>query len=211
MSDAKKSASNDVSFRRTWDRDEYAQKAAAREAQERADGKARAEARAAGKKWFAPRPDRDDEVQRESSARAERLDVASMVGKTQIVPAGAAQGRRGRGAGFYCAACDMTFKDNLQLVEHYNSRQHQMAVGETGEVRRAGAAEVRARLTQIKRKMEEEREVEVVDLSERLRVAAEREEREREEKRRKRNERRRKTKDGVGVQPVTFEDDGVIR
>jgi U4/U6.U5 tri-snRNP component SNU23 len=206
----KKAASNDV-VRRTWDRAEYAEKAAAREAQERADGRARAEARAAGKKWFAPRPASDTQEQRESGARAARLDVASMVGKTQIVPAGAAQGRRGRGAGFYCAACDMTFKDNLQLVEHYNSRQHQVAVGETGEVARAGVAEVRARLRAIKRRMEEEREVEVVDLSERLRVAADREEREREEKRRKRNERRRKTKDGVGVQPVVFEDDGVIR
>jgi U4/U6.U5 tri-snRNP component SNU23 len=206
----KKSASNDVSFRRTWDRAEYAEKAAAREAQERADGRARAEARAAGKKWFAPRP-ANDEPQRESGARAERLDVASMVGKTQIVPAGASQGRRGRGAGFYCAACDMTFKDNLQLVEHYNSRQHQVAVGETGEVARAGAAEVRARLRAIKRRAEAEREVEVVDLGERLRAAEEREEREREEKRRKRNERRRKTKDGVGAQPIVYENDGIIR
>jgi U4/U6.U5 tri-snRNP component SNU23 len=210
MADPKKSASNDVSFRRTWDRAEYAEKAAAREAQERADGKARAEARAAGKKWFTPRPS-NDQPERESGARAERLDVASMVGKTQIVPAGAAQGRRGRGAGFYCAACDMTFKDNLQLVEHYNSRQHQMAVGETGEVARAGAGEVRARLRAIKRRLEDEREVEVVDLGERLRTAAEREEREREEKRRKRNERRRKTKDGVGAQPIMIEGDGVIR
>ena len=211
MADAKKSASNDVSFRRTWDRAEYAEKAAAREAQERADGRARAEARAAGKKWFAPRPADDDRQQRESGARAERLDVASMVGKTQMVPAGASQGRRGRGAGFYCAPCDLTFKDNLQLVEHYNSRQHQVAVGETGEVARAGAGEVRARLRSLKRRMEEEREVEVVDLGERLRVTAEREEREREEKRRKRNERRRKTKDGVGVQPVVLENDGVLR
>jgi U4/U6.U5 tri-snRNP component SNU23 len=70
---------------------------------------------------------------------------------------------------------------------------------------------VRERLRYLKRKMEEERSEEVVDLQERLRAAAEKEEREREEKRRKRNEKRRKTKDGVGVQPVTFKDDGVIR
>jgi U4/U6.U5 tri-snRNP component SNU23 len=171
MSDGKKtaygSAGNDVSFRRTWDRAEYASRAAARDAQERADAKARAEARAAGKKWVAPRrPGGRDggamassplPAERETEARVARLDVAAMVGKTMLVPAGAAVGRRGRGAGFYCEACDLTFKDNLQLVDHYNSKQHQVAVGESGEVRRASGREVRERLRYLKRKMEEER------------------------------------------------------
>jgi hypothetical protein len=30
---------------------------------------------------------------------------------------GAARGMGGRGAGFWCEACDLTFKDNLQWVE----------------------------------------------------------------------------------------------
>ena len=71
--------------------------------------------------------------------------------------------------------------------------------------------EVRERLRWLKRKREEEKREEVVDLEGRLDVAREREEREREEKRRKRNEKRRKTKDGLGVKQENFEDDGVIR
>src|ERR1700753_851671 len=213
MADSKKnaygSASSDTSFRRTWDRAEYAEKAAIREAKERDEAKARYEAKLAGKKYV-PRASTPPDV-RETQARAQRLDVGSMVGKTMLVPAGAAVGKRGRGAGFYCEGCDLTFKDNLQLVEHYNSKQHQMNVGESGEVRRASAEEVRERLKWLKRKIEEDKKDEIINLEERLQVAQERDEREREEKRRKRREKRRKTQDGVGVQQPIFEDDGVIR
>jgi U4/U6.U5 tri-snRNP component SNU23 len=121
-----------------------------------------------------------------------------MVGKTMLVPAGAAVGKRGRGAGFYCEACDLTFKDNLQLVEHYNSKQHLSNTGESGQVRRATVQDVRERLMWLKRKRDEEmKENEVIDLQGRLDRAREREEKEREAKRRKRNEqRRRKNKGG---------------
>jgi U4/U6.U5 tri-snRNP component SNU23 len=214
MADSKKSAyggstANDVSFRRTWDRAEYAERAAKREAKEREEGKARYEAKLAGKKYVR-RASTPPDV-RETQARGQRLDVGAMVGKTMLVPAGAAVGKRGRGAGFYCEACDLTFKDNLQLVEHYNSKQHQIQVGESGEVKRAGVEEVRERLKWLKRKIEEDRKEELINLSDRLEFAREKDEREREEKRRKRREKRRKTQDGVGVQQPDFEDDGVIR
>jgi U4/U6.U5 tri-snRNP component SNU23 len=204
------SSANDVSFRRTWDVAEYAERAAKREAKERADAKARYEAKLAGKKYV-PRATTPPDM-RETKARTQRVDVAAMVGKTQLVSAAAAAvGKKGKGAGFYCEACDLTFKDNLQLVEHYNSKQHQIAVGETGEVKKATVEEVRARLLWLKRKIDEDAKEKTINLGERLEIAREKEEREREEKRRKRREKRRKTKDGVGDQQVEFEDDGVIR
>jgi U4/U6.U5 tri-snRNP component SNU23 len=213
MADSKKNAysasTSDTSFRRTWDHAEYAERAAVREAKERDEAKARYEAKLAGKKYVR-RASTPPDV-RESQARTQRLDVGSMVGKTMLVPAGAAVGKRGKGAGFYCEVCDLTFKDNLQLVEHYNSKQHQLKVGESGEVRRATAEEVRERLKWLKRKIETDKRDELVNLDERLQIAKERDEREREEKRQKRREKRRKTKDGVGFQQPTFEDDGVIR
>jgi U4/U6.U5 tri-snRNP component SNU23 len=213
MADSKKNAygstTSDTSFRRTWDHAEYAEKAAVREAKQREEGKARYEAKLAGKKYVR-RASTPPDVH-ETKARAQRLDVGSMVGKTMLVPAGAAVGKRGRGAGFYCEVCDLTFKDNLQLVDHYNSKQHQVNVGESGEVRRASVEEVRERLKWLKRKIEEDKRDEIINLNERLEVARERDEQEREEKRQKRREKRRKTKDGVGVQQPTFEDDGVIR
>lgn len=213
MADNKKggaygTASGDTAFRKTWDRAEYAERAKAHDEKQREEAKARYEAKLQGKK-FVRRASTPPDA-RDTEARKSRLDVASLVGKTQLVPAGAAVGKRGRGAGFYCEACDLTFKDNLQFVEHLNSKQHLVATGQSGEVRRATAEEVRERLRWLKRKMEEEKKEEVVDLQSRLEVAKEKEQREREEKRRKRNEKRRKTKDGMGHIKAENEDDGVI-
>lgn len=197
---------SDTSFRKTWDREEFAAKAADREAKSKEEGKARYEASLAGKKYIRRASTPPDA--KETESRRTRLDVASQVGKQTLVPAGASTGKRGRGAGFYCDACDLTFKDNLQLVEHLNSRQHLVAIGQTGEVKRATLQDVRDRLAWLKRKKDEEKENEVIDLGARLEVRAEQDEREREEKRKKRNEKRRKTKDGLGIKEE--EGDGVI-
>jgi U4/U6.U5 tri-snRNP component SNU23 len=211
MADRKKetAGSGDTDFRKKWDREEYAAKAAQHESKQKEESKARYEAKLAGKKYHARASTPPDA--RGTEARTRRLNVGDQVGKTMIIPAGAATGKRGRGAGFYCEACDLTFKDNLQLVEHYNSKQHLMATGETGEVSVATLEEVRERLRWLKRKMEEERREEEIDLGARLDGAREKEEKEREEKRRKRNEKRRKTPGGVGVKEEEFVGDGVIR
>lgn len=142
-----------------------------------------------------------------TSARARRLDVAAHVGKTTIIPSGgtgAAIGgsKRGRGPGFYCDACDLTFKDNVQLVEHLNSRSHLARTGQSGRVAAASVDDVRERLRalaarQRARAAEEAREGEL-DLGARLRVRAEQEAREREDRRRRRNEKRRKNKGSGG-------------
>lgn len=198
----------DTAFRKTWDREEYAARAAENERKHKEESKARYEAAAAGKKYHRRASTPPDA--RETEARASRLDVASMVGKTMLVPATASVGKRGRSAGFYCEACDLTFKDNIQYVEHLNSRQHLMATGQSGEVRVATVEEVHARLLWLKRKREEEKADVVVDLDTRLEMNKEREEKEREQRRRKRNEKRRKTKDGMGVPEVKIENDGII-
>lgn len=206
-----KSTASDTSFRKTWDRSEYAAKAADRESKYQAEGAARADAKAAGRKYFPPRASTTDPdaATKETESRSARLDVSHNVGKTSLVPAGAATGKRGRGAGFYCAECDLTFKDNLQFLEHLNSRQHLVAIGQTGEVRRATLEEVRERLEWLAGKRREEKEgvEDVVDLQKRLEVRKELDEREREEKRRKRNEKRRKTEGEVGIKAE--EEDGV--
>jgi U4/U6.U5 tri-snRNP component SNU23 len=211
MADRKKptAGSGDTDFRKTWDRSEYAARAADHESKQKEESKARYEAKLAGKKYHRRASTPPDA--RDTGARTSRLNVGDQVGKTMLVPAGAAVGKRGRGAGFYCEACDLTFKDNLQLVEHFNSKQHLMATGETGEVKVASLREVRERLRWLKRKREEERNEEVIDLEGRLDVAREREEREREGRRQKRNEKRRKTKGGVGVKQEEVEGDGIIR
>ncbi|PGH07130.1 U4/U6.U5 tri-snRNP component SNU23 [Blastomyces parvus] len=199
MSDPPKRASaygtpaSDTSFRKTWDREEYSKKAAAEEAKSKEESKARYEAKLAGKKYHAPV---DFSSLEATSSRSERLNVASMVGKTTIIPAGSATGKRGRGAGFYCPECNLTYKDNIQFVEHLNSRQHLIATGQSGEVVVATLEDVRQRLRWLSHKKrvqeEEERKAGQLDLGERLKTREEEEAKEREERRRKRNEKRRK-------------------
>lgn len=183
--------------RKTWDREAYAEKAREKETKSKEEAKARYEAKLQGKKYYAPV---DYSSLEATTSRTQRLDVASLVGKTMIVPAGAAVGKRGRGAGFYCSDCDLTFKDNIQLVEHLNSKQHLIATGQSGEVVRVGVEEVRQRLRWLahkkKQEEEEERKAGELDLSARLKMREEEEIKEREEKRRKRNEKRRKGKGG---------------
>ncbi|KAI0996537.1 hypothetical protein K3495_g11644 [Podosphaera aphanis] len=193
MSSEKKTTSgvSDTDFRKKYDRAEYAAKASEREAKEKAEGKARYEAKLAGKKYYAPLTGNETLTQ----ARAARLDVARNVGKVVLLPAGAATGKRGRGAGFYCADCDLTFKDNLQWVEHENSAQHLRAIGQTGEVKRATADEVRERITRLWERQVEELKGCTVQLGERLALRQEEEERLREERRRKRKELAQKERD----------------
>lgn len=182
-----------------FNQEEYAQKAADAEAKRKAEGKARYEAKLLGKKYHAPV---DYSTLESTTARSSRLDVASMVGKTTIVPAGAALGKRGKGAGFYCQDCDLTFKDNIQLVEHFNSKQHLIATGQSGDVKRASVEDVRLRLRMLahnkRKREEEERKAWQLDLGERLKEREEEEAKERKERRRKRNEKRRK-RGGDGV------------
>jgi len=177
-------AAKDTDFRKKYDRAEYAQKAADREAKEKEESKARYEAKVAGKKYYAPLTGEETLTQ----ARASRLDVSANVGKVTLMPAGAATGKRGRGAGFYCKDCDLTFKDNLQWVEHENSMQHLRAIGQTGEVKRATVEEVHERIAAIWERMVEEKRGDVKTLGERLEVRKEEEEKRREERREKRRE-----------------------
>ncbi|KAM3077083.1 U4/U6.U5 snRNP associated protein [Clarireedia jacksonii] len=175
---------SDTDFRKKYDRAEYAEKAKEREAKEKEEGRLRYEAKLAGKKYYAPLTGDETLTQ----ARANRLDVSANVGKTILMPAGAATGKRGKGAGFYCQACDLTFKDSLQWVEHENSMQHLRAIGQTGEVQRAGVEDVRRRIDEIWERLQEEKKNEVVNLGERLEGRRVEEEKEREERRKKRKE-----------------------
>ena len=192
------SAQSDTSFRKTWDRGTYAALATERETLEKATSKARYEAKLLGKKYHTPSS--QPPPQNETLSRTSRLDVSTLIGKTTLLPAGAgAVGKRGRGAGFYCEECDLTFKDNLQFVDHLNSRQHLMATGQSGTVKRATLEEVRERLAWlVDRKREREEKVEEVDLETRLEKRRVEEERVKEEKRRVRNEKRRKGGKGDG-------------
>ncbi|KAI4246196.1 MAG: hypothetical protein L6R42_009993, partial [Xanthoria sp. 1 TBL-2021] len=66
---------SDTSFRKTWDRTEYALKAAERESHTKEESKARFEAKAQGKKYY-PRASTPPDA-KETVSRAARLDVSA--------------------------------------------------------------------------------------------------------------------------------------
>ncbi|KAF3942277.1 hypothetical protein ABW19_dt0203913 [Dactylella cylindrospora] len=180
-------ASGDTSFRRTWNREEYAQKAVEREAREAKERKERYEAKLAGKKYI-PKTEGEDEEkknfdeERMVEARRDRIRLDENLNKVQIVPLGATGGRRGRGAGYYCEACDLNFTNSLEYVEHLNSKQHLNATGQTDTVERATLEMVRERLEWLKQKKREQDKAEEFDLAKRLEERKKVEEQERLEK-----------------------------
>ncbi|KAF5670860.1 c2h2 finger domain-containing protein [Fusarium heterosporum] len=176
--------SGDTDFRKTWDLDEYAAKGKEREAKEKEESKARYEAKLAGKKYHKPLT--GDETY--TTARRNVIDLTQQIGKTQLVPGGAGVGKRGRGAGFYCEPCDLTFKDNKQYIEHLNTPQHLINTGQTTEVKRATAEEVHERIAYYIRRRDELEKEKHTSLHERLQLREEEAEKEAEEKRKKRRE-----------------------
>jgi U4/U6.U5 tri-snRNP component SNU23 len=210
----------DTDFRKTWDRDEMAKKARDREAKERDEAKERYDAKAAGKSYRRRASTPEDLKQTE--ARSERIDWSQMIGKQTLTSAAAGVGKRGKGAGAYCSSMlssthmpfsmlTTTFRDNIQYVEHLNSKQHLVATGQSGEVRRATLDEVRERLRYLKRKRDEDKFQDVVDLDTRLAMNRDKIEEEAEERRRKRNEKRRaKKKNDGNAMEWNIEGDGVI-
>ncbi|KAJ6444401.1 C2H2 finger domain-containing protein [Purpureocillium lavendulum] len=211
MADSKKGGAygapaGDTDFRKTWDLDEYAAKAKEREAREKEEAKARYEAKLAGKKYHKPLTGNETYT----TARRNVIDLTAQVGKTQLVPAGAGVGKRGRSAGFYCEACDLTFKDNLQFVEHLNTMQHLVNTGQTAEVKRATAAQVHERIAHyIQRKHDLEKE-KATSLHDRLQLREEELEKEAEERRKKRRaeaEKKRLQRDEEAQVKVEYGDD----
>ncbi|KAK8127899.1 hypothetical protein PG984_009007 [Apiospora sp. TS-2023a] len=167
-----------------WDLDKYAAKAKARENEEREESKKRYEAKLEGKKYYKPMTG-DESL---TSARSRATDFSAQVGKTMLVPGGAGVGKRGKGAGLYCEPCDLTFKDNLQWLDHINSMQHLRAIGETGHVRQASAAEVHERIEMLWDMLQQEKTNATTSLKERLEIQKVEDDKDREAKRLKRRE-----------------------
>lgn len=142
----------DTDFRKKWDRQEYARLGEEREAREKKEAKARYEAKLSGTK-----PKLDSDLDSDSTGGGAKAisarkaqDWSSVVNKSYLVPFGAASGRRGKGAGFYCEACDETYKDNNAWIDHINSKQHLRKTGQTYAQDEATFAECAAYLAVLK-------------------------------------------------------------
>lgn len=181
------------SFRRTWDKDEYSAKAAERALHEKVEAKERYDK----KMGFVKRETTPPDVKMKE-ARRDKLNYEENLNKLVVVPAAAAIGKQGKGVGFYCEYCDLTYKDNLSYVDHLNSKQHTRAIGLSVHVEKATLEQVRARLAWLKEKKRQSEQEEEYDIEQRL------QERRRiidEERKNKKDRKRAKRAGGGACQP----------
>ncbi|OLL24327.1 U4/U6.U5 small nuclear ribonucleoprotein component snu23, partial [Neolecta irregularis DAH-3] len=78
------------------------------------------------------------------------LNLEENLHKTQLIPAGAAFGNKGKGAGYYCQHCDLNFRDSLSWLDHLNSKQHLRASNQSGRIVRATLIDVQRKLNSLR-------------------------------------------------------------
>jgi hypothetical protein len=112
----------DTTFRRTWNKEEYAAKAQERETADKL-AEENEERKAKGLKPKYQRSSTPAQPQRELlKARDEKIVLDANLNKTQVVSAGAS-GAASKQPGFYCKACDCVVKDSTNYLDHINGKK----------------------------------------------------------------------------------------
>jgi U4/U6.U5 tri-snRNP component SNU23 len=163
------------SFRRTWDKDEYARKARERIVKERDEGKKKND---------------EEPVQRELlKARAEKVDLDTQLGKTVVVTKTTPSHQ---GPGYYCEVCDCIVKDSLNYLDHINGRKHQRNLGMSMKVEKSSLDQVKKRFEHNK-KLKEQKQKEY-DYEKRVKELQAEEAAFQEQRREKKKERKRQAR-----------------
>mmetsp|Transcript_7100 Transcript_7100/g.20808 ORF Transcript_7100/g.20808 Transcript_7100/m.20808 type:complete len:231 (+) Transcript_7100:308-1000(+) len=193
----------DNTHRRTWDVDEYEERAAAREEK---DAEAEESALDAKKRKRMERdPLHQGLIVQRSKLRGRdfAVDLASRLGKTQVVTASTPLNQQ---AGYYCKVCDCILRDSQSYLDHINGKYHNRALGMNMVVERSTADDVRKKFEAMKQKKTEfDPDLTVADGFDR--AVLERQEQEEEDRRsRQRRQRRKKEssdeeEDAAGLDP----------
>ncbi|KAI0743832.1 hypothetical protein C8Q80DRAFT_1257790 [Daedaleopsis nitida] len=170
----------DTDFRKKWDKEEYAEKARQRDQEEKERMQENEERLKQGKK---PRKTRKDDLPKPTELMKQRdgpLELDKNLGKTMVVQNA---GNRGPGVpGFYCEACNRTYKDSAGYLDHINGRAHLRALGQTTKIARSTVEQVRARIAYLREKTREASSAKEFDFEQRLAEVREREAKLRDEK-----------------------------
>ncbi|TCD64876.1 hypothetical protein EIP91_003542 [Steccherinum ochraceum] len=157
---------NDTEFRKKWDKDEYAEKAKQKDVEERERMQENEERLKQGKK---PRKGRREDLPKPTELMKRRegsLELEKNLGKTMVV-----QNTSGRGPGvpgFFCEACNRTYKDSTGYLDHINGRAHLRALGQTTRIARSTVEQVRARIALLREKTKEASQAKTFDFEQRL-------------------------------------------
>jgi len=116
-----------------------------------------------------PRRARKDDLPKPTELMKRRetpLELEKNLGKTLVV-----QNTSGRGPGvpgFYCEACNRTYKDTNAYLDHINGRAHLRALGQTTKISRSTVEQVRARIQMLREKTKEASSAKSYDFEQRL-------------------------------------------
>ncbi|KIJ67609.1 hypothetical protein HYDPIDRAFT_108473 [Hydnomerulius pinastri MD-312] len=121
------------------------------------------------KQGKAPRKGRKEDLPKPTELMKRRegsLELDKNLNKTMVV-----QNPGGRGPGqpgFYCEACNRTYKDSTGYLDHINGRAHLRKLGQTTRVERSTLAQVRARIAYLREKTKEASNAKSFDFDKRL-------------------------------------------
>ncbi|RHZ89280.1 hypothetical protein Glove_16g197 [Diversispora epigaea] len=193
---------NDTSFRRTWDKEEYERRARERariEREQEEDGDRKQKSvRAKFSKDAEPEQPRDL-----LKARTEKVVLDANLNKTQVVVSTSVASKQ---PGFYCKECDCVVKDSVNYLDHINGKKHQRNLGMSMKVERSSLDQIKMKLANMKKKKEEGPQV--YDFDAQIEKYQKKEE---EDKKRKKERKKTKKKGETGKNEVNEEDieDGV--
>ncbi|CAK5281775.1 unnamed protein product [Mycena citricolor] len=161
------SSATDTDFRKKWDKEEYAERAKKRDADERERMQDNEERLRQGKR---PRKGpRKEDLPKPTELMKQRegpLELDKNLNKTMVVqnPGGKGPGQ----PGFHCDTCNRTFKDTVGYLDHINSRAHLRAIGQTTKLERSTLEQVRARIAMLREKTREATTAKNYDFDKRL-------------------------------------------
>jgi U4/U6.U5 tri-snRNP component SNU23 len=178
----------DNTARRTWDKEEFAAKAAAQEKKDAEDEESPLDAKK--RRRLERDPLHQGLIVQRSALRGRefQVDLASRLGKTQVVTNSTPLNQQ---AGYYCQVCDCILRDSQSYLDHINGKYHNRALGMNMVVERSTADQVRNRLQALKEKtVEHDPDLTVADGFDR--AVLQRQEEEEEERRQRAKGKRRK-------------------
>ncbi|EJD02895.1 uncharacterized protein FOMMEDRAFT_85195 [Fomitiporia mediterranea MF3/22] len=170
----------DTNFRRKWDKEEYAEKARQKDADEKERMQENEERLKKGKK---PRKGPKDDVPKPTELMKLRdfdLELEKNLNKTVVVanPTGRGPGQ----PGFHCEKCNRTYKDTTSYLDHINSRAHLRMIGQKTQIERSTVEQVRARIAFLREQKREASNAKTFDFNRRLAEVKEKADAEREAK-----------------------------
>lgn len=135
-------------FRRTWDREEFEDKAKEREEKEKKDEDEALEAKKRKRLERDPLHQGLIVARANLKARDYQIDLASRLNKTQVVSVTMPLSQQ---AGYFCNVCDCILRDSQSYLDHINGKWHNRALGMSMRVEKSTAEQVRNRLEEVKK------------------------------------------------------------